>query len=476
MDAINNGTVKCLVVKDLSRVGRTYIEVGEFLFDTLPARGIRFISINDQYDSFADDASHKKLVILFKNLINHMYSRDLGKKIRSAHDMKKQRGEPAGLAPYGYRKNVDGTHLEIDADAADMVRYIFDMRLSGMSANGIAKHLTAQNIPSPQQYRYNRGETTNEKYSVRQVWSIGTVSKLLHNEVYTGCLLQGKYDCNGKVRKLLPSDKWIRHENAHPAIIDREKFDAVQVLLDEIKAKYKNTEIVKGPENVYRGKVFCSRCGKSAPRGSGGRNAPNGYYHICRYCVNDLKIELGISRAPILTVNMLNTIVSQTLRVQTAVLIDIDKSFKKLVSSNTLKTKNSELIKEHKKYKKALADADRTFSAAYIHYLDGILDKKEFEAIRDKSAIDKETAAAQLAAIEREQSKYSPDKIKNNAWHTEYKKLRKFDNPTKEMVQTLIKRISLTPITNEVHIELNYMDEFSELRELFAESGVLVNV
>ena len=475
MGAINGGAVKRLVVKDLSRVGRTYIEVGEFLFDTLPAQGIRFVSINDNYDSFADDAARKKLLILFKNLINHMYSRDLGKKIRSAHDAKKKRGEPAGQAPYGYKKSKYDTQLYIDGDAAEIVRKVFEMRLNGISASSIAKHLTANNIPSPQQRRYELGEIKHEKYSSRIVWSAGLVSRMLHNETYTGCLIQGKYYCEGKKHNLLPRDQWIRHENKHPAIISRELFDDVQALLVDTAEKYKKPGVRKSPDNIYVGKVFCTRCGKATSRASGGAVTRERYYFSCRHCANDLKRELDLKRVPQLTLDKLNTIVSQSLRIQMAKLGGVENTLKKLVSSDIIKKKNTELARERRKYEAAVASADKIFAAAYTHYLDGILDLREFEAIRDKSATDKDAATAQLAATVKAQNKYAADKASNNAWRVEFGNFRKFNNLSKELIQALVKRINVTPLTNEVIVELNFMDSFAELQELFEESGVSVN-
>ena len=156
MAGILSGEVKLVVVKDLSRLGRTYLEVGELLFDKFVQYGVRFVSVNDNYDSFADDAGRKKLLILFKNLVNHMYSRDLGKKIKSAHDAKKRRGEPAGQAPYGYRIDKKTKRLEIVPEAAEIVKMVFDMRLREDSISFISQHLNRLGIPSPQQRRFEQ--------------------------------------------------------------------------------------------------------------------------------------------------------------------------------------------------------------------------------------------------------------------------------------------------------------------------------
>ncbi|MDR3278603.1 MAG: recombinase family protein [Oscillospiraceae bacterium] len=474
MTGILDGTIKCVPVKDLSRLGRTYIEVGELLFDTFSAYNVRFISVNDNYDSFADDAGRKKLLILFKNLVNHLYSRDLGKKIRSAHDAKKRRGEPADGKPYGYRRSEDGKSLAIDTEAADIVRRIFYMRQSGESVAAIVTHLNREGVPSPQKRRFLLGEIKHEKFSGDLLWSVGMASKLLRNETYTGCLLQNKYDCDGKLHKLLPPDQWIRHEDAHPAIISREQFDAVQSLMAESTERYRKLGNPT-PENAYAGKMFCTRCGRNVQRADGGGRGRVIYYYTCRRCADKLKEEHGLRRAPSLSLAKLDAAVGETLRKQMDLLDGFDELIKLAAQSDKLKQKRAELIRERAKLEKDLSGAVDTVAAAYTHHLDGRLDFREYELVRDKAADAKENAAARLSYIVGDLRRLDVKNAKNNPWRERFSALRDFDKPTKELVRTLISRITVTPLTNEVGIELNYMDDFAELQGLVEESGVRVN-
>jgi DNA invertase Pin-like site-specific DNA recombinase/transposase-like protein len=475
MDGIKRGDVECVIVKDLSRVGRTYIEVGELLFDTFPAYNVRFISVNDQYDSFADDAARKKLLILFKNLINHMYSRDLGKKIRSAHTAKKQRGELAGLPPYGYRRGDDGITLVTDSDAAEIVKTVFDMRLGGMSANGIAKHLTRECVPSPQNRRYQLGQITHEKFATRIVWNVGMISNILQCETYTGTLVQGKYDCDGKRHTLLPKEQWIRHENTHQAIISREQFDAVQELMRETAAKYDRSESAPLPENRYAGKIFCSRCGKAAARVTGGSTRGTVFYYRCRACGEDLKIELGLKTMPNLPLVRLDYIVMDYLQKQMDLLVGFDRIIEQLAKSESQSQKRQKLLHERAKWEKTVNGADKTLSAAYAHHLDGLLDLREFEIVRAKVERDKRDAAAGLAVVESELRTNNDMAKRHSYWRKVYADFRTAETPTKELVQALVSRIEFMPVTNEVHVILNYKDGLEEYRELIGESGVSEN-
>jgi len=299
---------------DLSRLGRTYIEVGELLFDTFVQYGVRFVSVNDNYDSFADDAGRKKLLILFKNLVNHMYSRDLGKKIKSAHDAKKRRGEPAGQAPYGYRIDKKSRRLEIVPESAEIVKLVFDMRLNGDSISSISQHLNRLGVPSPQQRRYELGEISHEKFSGRVLWVETLVSKMLHNETYTGTLFQGKYECKGKSKRLLPREQWIVHENAHDAIITKEQFTAVAEIMKKATVKYKHTGEKPKSENRYAGKIICERCGKVAIRTDNRMKDPILYYYSCRHCCRELKDATGASKAQKLPLKKLDSIIMATTR------------------------------------------------------------------------------------------------------------------------------------------------------------------
>ncbi|MDR1320989.1 MAG: recombinase family protein [Gracilibacteraceae bacterium] len=470
MTGILDGSTKCVIVKDLSRLGRTYIEVGELLFDTFPACNVRFISINDYYDSFADDAGRKKLLILFKNLVNHVYSRDLGKKIRSAHDAKKRRGEPIGGKPYGYRKSEDGKTLIIEPEEAAIVRRVFDMRLDGESVQAIAKLLNRERVPSPQKRRFLLGEIFHEKFAGDLRWSAYMLSNLLRNETYTGRLLQNKYDCDGKKHRRLPSEQWIRHENAHSAIISQEQFGTVQTLLDGTAEKYRPKKRCL-PENRYVGRIFCSRCGHPARRISGGSDNSI-FYYICRRCADELKYERGIKRASSLTLARLDAVVTKTLRAQMDLIIEYDSLVTLAANSDAIKQKRAELSRDRARQEKTSAAADATIKAAYTHHLGGLLDFREYELVREKARRAKEEAEARLACIEGELRRLDVHGAKHNTWREQFGAFHDFDAPTKELIQALVSRITVTPMTNEIGIELNYMDSFAELRVLIEESGV----
>jgi DNA invertase Pin-like site-specific DNA recombinase len=471
MASILCGDIKCVVVKDLSRLGRTYIEVGELLFDTFVQRGVRFVSVNDSYDSFADDAGRKKLLILFKNLVNHMYSRDLGKKIKSAHNVKKQRGEAAGVAPYGYRKNRKEKRLDVCPEEAEVVKRIFALRLQGESVMNISRILNRGGVPSPQNRRYNAGEAYNEMFAKRIVWTPGLVSRLLHSETYTGALVQGIYACNGKKKTRLPKELWIIHENKHEAIISKEQYKAVALLMEKSAEKYKHTNLQEHVENRYSGIITCSRCGKTVIRSESRVREPILYYYACPHCVSELKHERGIKRGAKMPLKKLDAIIMETLRKHMDALVHFDNLAEILAQSDPLKQKRALLKKESARLEKSVSDAERNISSAYAHHMSGLLDLREYGLVRAKVEREQGEVKARLTQIKSELAKYDAKNVMDNQWLVKYRDFRDCETPTKDMVQALVRRIVLTPLTNELEIKLNYMDSFEDLRKLLLESG-----
>ncbi len=237
LEDVKKGIIDCIIVKDLSRFGRNYIEVGRYLEKLFPMLGVRFIAVNDNYDSLEVDTAHD-IVMPFKNLINDSYCRDLSVKIRSHLAVKRKNGEFIGaFACYGYLKDPENkNHLVIDTYAGPVVQDIFRMKINGYSQYKIADTLNEQGILSPMEYKRSIGVhfETSFKVNTKALWSAKAVSRILTNEVYTGVLVQGKQTTPNhkvKVRQAVEEKDWIRVENAHAPLIDSCLFESVQTLL-----------------------------------------------------------------------------------------------------------------------------------------------------------------------------------------------------------------------------------------------------
>ena len=237
LNDLRTGTVNCVIVKDLSRFGRNYVGVGEYLEHIFPLLNVRFISVSDTVDSFVDPRSVNNLVVPFKNIINDEYCRDISNKVRASLDLKRRQGKFIGsFASYGYRKDPnDHSRLLIDEPAAAVVRDIFDWFIGGTSVLGIARRLNAMGIPNPSAYKRQQGmnyrHPTSDKLD--DLWPDSSVRRILHNPLYTGTMVQGKNRMKSyklHISEAVPKEDWITVEQTHEAIISSELFDKAQAL------------------------------------------------------------------------------------------------------------------------------------------------------------------------------------------------------------------------------------------------------
>ncbi|MCD7717199.1 MAG: recombinase family protein [Lachnospiraceae bacterium] len=269
MEDVKAGKVDCVIVKDLSRLGRDYIEAGRLIQKTFPAYGVRFIAVNDNYDSLTADFNEEALVLPVKNFINDSYCRDISSKVKSHQKIKREKGQFIGaFAVYGYVKDPENKNrLVTDKYAAGIVQSIFDWKLEGYSFEAIADRLNGLGILSPMEYKRSNGEkfSTGFHTGIRTKWSAVAVKRILTNEIYTGVLVQGKTErVNYKVKKSVakPETEWVRIPDAHEAVVAKEEFDIVQDLLQA------DCRAGAGREkpHMYAGLLYCADCGEPMVR------------------------------------------------------------------------------------------------------------------------------------------------------------------------------------------------------------------
>ncbi|WP_250277829.1 recombinase family protein [[Clostridium] colinum] len=292
MEDVKSRKINCIVVKDFSRFGRDFIEVGKYLEEIFPFMNVRFISINDNYDSFKNEDSMDSLIIPFKNLINDSYLRDISLKVRSSLDIKRKNGEFIGsFATYGYLKDPNDKHkLIVDEVAAKVVRDIFKYKINGLSADKIAKKLNQNGVLSPMEHKKKIGLNFNTgfKKNVKSLWTAKAIFRILENPVYIGTLEQKKYTTpNYKIKKVVsvPKEERIVIENNHQPIIEKEIFENVQKLM------LLDTRIAPNQEELYllSGIVNCAECGSNLIRKNNGTKAKPYIYYVC----NNAKNKMG---------------------------------------------------------------------------------------------------------------------------------------------------------------------------------------
>ncbi len=282
MEDVLAGKVDCIVVKDLSRFGRDYIEAGRLIQKTFPAFNVRFIAVTDHYDSLTADYHETSLVLPVKNFVNDSYCRDISAKVRSHQRIKREKGEFIGaFAVYGYCKG-ERNKLVPDAYAARIVRAVFDWKLEGMSCGAIAARLRQQGILSPMEYKKSKGErfSTGFTPAVKEGWSSVAVKRILTNEIYTGTMVQGRREkisykldkCRDK-----PREEWNRVEGTHEAVVTKEEFDSVQKFLS-IDSRASG---VRKRAHLFCGLLFCGDCGEPMIRRVNRYKGVEKVYFIC---------------------------------------------------------------------------------------------------------------------------------------------------------------------------------------------------
>lgn len=283
MDDIRAGIVNCVIVKDLSRFGREYINAGKYIDRLFPYYGVRLISINDGIDTITRNSSDD-FNIMVKNLMNDNYCRDISIKIRSQLQVKRKNGEFIGaFAPYGYEKSVeDKNKLVIDLYAAEVVRDIFRWKLEGINQDAIARRLNEQGILSPMEYKKSKGLSykTSFKTKSKALWTPVAVRRILTNPVYVGTLIQGiRTRPNYKIKTVVVNEeaKWAICENAHEAIIKPRTFLLVQRLLEL------DTRTSPYEEGVFSlaGLLYCGDCKGPMVRKTQTASGKKFYYYVC---------------------------------------------------------------------------------------------------------------------------------------------------------------------------------------------------
>ena len=276
---VDAGKINCIMVKDLSRLGRNTIDTGYYIEKYFPIYRVRFIAVNDQFDSEDSENSGNHLIVPLKNMINEAYAADISKKVRAQQNQAMRDGEFVGARPpYGYRKDPDNCHrLLVNEDTAPIVRQIFQWTVDGVALNVIVKRLNEQGVMTPGYYLASIGLITSKKLMGSGKWQTWTVGKILADEVYTGDMVQGKHTNVGHKQVVTKPVDWIVVRNTHEPLVSREVFAKAQAVREQMASKYTRTMKVPYSENILRGRVFCAHCGKNLHR----QRSHGRYFYRC---------------------------------------------------------------------------------------------------------------------------------------------------------------------------------------------------
>ena len=373
---IKDKKINCVIVKDLSRLGRNYIEVGKYIERLFPFLGVRFIAINDNFDSADDAALSNNIIVPFKNLINDAYCRDISIKIRSHLEVKRKRGEFIGAFPvYGYMRGEDKNKLIVDPCAAEIVKEIFAMKMEGMSQQAIADELNRLGVLSPAEYKKEQGsgyKTVFQTHS-RAKWTAVAVLRVLTDEVYMGTLIQGKESTPNykvRVREKKPKEEWIRVENAHEAIISRTDFE----LISDILQKDTRVSTGKSAVSVYSGYLVCADCGCSMVR----KKVRSGSLEYVYYVCSGNKKDKDICSSHRISENTLNMAITKTLQLHLKQLGDLQESIRYIRETSGNSDKIKKLVLQSEKRKEDIEKYNRLKLECYEDYKKELITQDEY--------------------------------------------------------------------------------------------------
>lgn len=469
MDDVRDGKISCIIVKDMSRFGRDYIEAGNYIETIFPFLGVRFISINDHFDTEAVFNQNKSLEIALKNLINDMYAKDISKRVAVSRRLDMERGKFTGSnAPYGYK--VDRTDplrkYLVDEEAAAVVRQIFELAAEGVTLREIVKALQNYRLALPGEY-LKTGKLYVEEGQETKAWYVGTISNILKNQAYIGNMVQGKRRTRlseNEARHFTDEEDWIVVENTHESIVDKELFDKVRKVLGQ-KVEESSFASERGKnlpikDDIFAGILFCGNCKRRLPQLSriiekDGR-LERQYFYACRY-----NYDFGGEKCActILEQELIKA-VHKILEINIAALTESEKTeaVVKGVMDKNLKQCDGQI----RKLEKLIEKQNYEESKAYQRYVTGEVSKEEFKRMQEKSA---DAVTRLRGQISDEQAKYRRFKRffeKKLQWLRAIYRFQSEPYLDRNMLEILVHSIYLYS-DNRMEINLNFKDEYAEM-------------
>lgn len=468
MEAVRRGEVNCIVVKDLSRFGRNYKETGNYLERVFPFLGIRFIAVDDNFDTLTAERNEYGLIVPLKNMINETYSRDISKKVSSAIESKEKRGEFIGVwAPYGYKKNSDNHHkLEINEETAPVVREIFSMRLQGFGYERIARALNTRGVLSPSAYLFQAGLTKRERYKNTH-WNTCNIKSISRDPVYLGHLVQGKRTQQSykqaRAERYAPEAEWRVTPNAHAPVVDEAVFTAVQSMAEERKAAYEASLGVNGSvktDNLFRGLVYCADCGKALSRRQLRTGSGKFYYSfLCLTALNDP----GACSRKNLSERELLEVVSDSVRCHMAAVTELEARIQ-AAWEKTLAGQKQALARQIATARRELVHTQALYDGLYQNLVDGVLTRGEYLSLKTRYQAQCEEKGAAVNTLQERETQAERCSPENPMFQV----LRGFQSGgdlSAELLRSLISRIEYGG-RGDLRIQFTYQDEFEALSQM----------
>ena len=478
MDDVRAGKVKCVLVKDLSRFGRDYIEAGEYLEKIFPFLGVRFISITDGYDSLTAGDAEGALMIPLKNMINDVYAKDISRKIITSFRARQEKGEylPA-FPPYGYVKSKTKAYrYEVDEDVAPYVRMIFEWKAAGVSHSEICKRLNDMGAVTPARRKVELGIWHAEKYK-HTIWHGRTIIDIMKNATYTGTLVYGRMPKSLyqgiKCHRAKP-DEWRCVPDAHEAIVSQELFDKVQKIFDErserMQKKWAESKQVRDKiVNLFVKRIYCGDCGKRMRFVKGNKALRDKNFYYTNYVCGGY-LDSGYRNCTRHSIRYQDVVdaVFAAMQVQMEYALNQEKMMQKL--RGTAKERNliDQYVAKVNYLTQELKKVNSRREGLFESFAEGILDEADYQYA--KKSYDEEYASLEKQLSEAKSRKKELDGVltANNEWLQAMHKVEDATELDQDLVNALVKKVLIYE-DNRVEVEFKFRDQKDVLDRIFRE-------
>lgn len=470
MNDIRTGRIKCLVVRDLSRFGRDYIEAGTYLERIFPQIGLRFIAIKEHYDSFDTDGSNDSLIIPLQNMINALYSKDISRKVSTALRSQMEQGTfRKRNLPYGYRWNEEHTNMVIDEETAPIVKQIFQWKIEGVTVATILNRLDEMGAPNTEQRKREVGTRTGDGCPFKG-WAQSTLYGILTNPHYVGDTVLARSEKaifkGVKSHLVKDKDKWIVFPNTHEAIISREEFQKVQDIIAEA-SDYRKKHMEMTAEkrasliNLFDGKIFCADCEKRMfyHRKKMDKTKTERWYAFYE-CSTAASRRYEHCTTHYLRQEKLEANVLAAIQLQVKAALDYDKLLAKLRGSSGEKSIRNQLNGLINSLDLKLRGVAKKRTRLYEDFADGILDEEEYAFA--KKSYDEQYAdlTRRLDEAIQRRNNFNEAMSEDNKWITLMKSVSTATQLTQELVDESIELVKVHE-GGDIELTMKYGDIYA---------------
>lgn len=441
IEDFENNKSSALFVKDLSRIGRNYIEVGKLTEEFLPEHDIRLVAVSDNIDT---QEGENELAPI-KNLFNEWYARDISKKRRISNKIKGNAGEPMGMPPYGYMKNPDGSKSwVVDEEAANVVRRIFDMTLEGVGTHQIADILASENVLIPTSYWISKGiGRPGSKTALSCEWKSSTIVSILSKQEYCGDVLNFKtYSKSYKNKKRYANDRenWVIFKDVHEPIIDRAVWETIQ---ERRSRKTRKKQKADGEKNMFSGLLVCADCGSNLWYHFNQANHDIQYFNCSGYNKGNRKI---CNSTHYIRVDFLEKVVLGEIRRLTKLATQYESEFAKIVMGHSIKAAEQERHLKQKELNSLTArdkELDNLFEHLYEDNVCGKISDDRFAKMSVKYESEQKEVSSRIKELQTELESEKSKAVTSDMFMASVRKYTRARKLTPRMLNELIEKIEV---------------------------------